>query len=90
MSHATGTGKYEHLLERCQGIDPIPTAVAHPCEETALSGAIEAAELGLITPILVGPSGRIAAVAKSAKLDLAGIEIVDVEHSHDAAARAFR
>jgi phosphate acetyltransferase len=90
MSHATGTGKYEHLLERCQGIDPIPTAVAHPCEETALSGAIEAAEPGLITPILVGPSARIAAVAKSAKLDLAGIEIVDVEHSHDAAARAVQ
>ena len=55
MTQTTGTGKYEHLLARCQGIDPIPTAVAHPCEETALAGAIEAAELGLIEPILVGP-----------------------------------
>ena len=90
MTHATGTGKYEHLLERCQGVAPIPTAVAHPCEETALSGAIEAAELGLIVPILVGPSTKIAAVAKSAKLDLAGVEIVDVAHSHDAAARAVQ
>jgi len=90
MTHATGTGKYEHLLDRCQGIAPIPTAVVHPCEETALSGAIEAAELGLIAPILVGPSAKIAAVAKSAKLDLAGVEIVDVAHSHDAAARAVQ
>jgi phosphate acetyltransferase len=90
MTDATGTGKYELLLERCQGIAPIPTAVAHPCEETALSGAIEAAELGLIAPILVGPSAKIAAVAKSAKLDLAGVEIVDVAHSHDAAARAVQ
>jgi len=90
MTHATGTGKYEHLLDRCQGIAPIPTAVVHPCEETALSGAIEAAELGLIVPILVGPSTKIAAVAKSAKLDLAGVEIVDVAHSHDAAARAVQ
>jgi phosphate acetyltransferase len=90
MKQTPGTGKYEQLLDRCQGVDPIPTAVAHPCEETALSGAIEAAEHGLITPILVGPSAKIAAVAKSAKVDLAGIEIVDVEHSHDAAARAVQ
>ena len=90
MKQTPGTGKYEHLLERCQGVDPIPTAVVHPCEETALLGAIEAAEHGLIAPILVGPSAKIAAVAKSAKVDLAGIEIVDVEHSHDAAARAVQ
>ena len=42
MSH-TGTGKYEELLERCHDLEPIPTAVAHPCEETALAGALEAA-----------------------------------------------
>jgi phosphotransacetylase len=90
MKHTTGTGKYEHLLERCQGIDPIPTAVAHPCEETALSGAIEAAEHGLIAPILVGPRAKIAEIAKRTKADLSGIEIVDVEHSHDAAARSVQ
>jgi phosphate acetyltransferase len=90
MKQTPGTGKYEHLLERCQGLDAIPTAVAHPCEETALAGAIEAAEHGLIAPILVGPSAKIAAIAKSAKIDLAGVEIVDVEHSHDAAARAVQ
>ena len=56
MNHATGTGKYELLLERCRALDPIPTAVAHPCEETALAGAIDAAAKGLITPILVGPA----------------------------------
>ena len=28
---ATGTGKYELLLERCKGIEAVPTAVAHPC-----------------------------------------------------------
>src|SRR5262245_26060399 len=55
MSQATGTGKYERLLERCKGLAPVPTAVAHPCEETALTGAIEAAQAGLIAPILVGP-----------------------------------
>ena len=55
----TGTGKYEQLLERCRPLDPVPTAVAHPCEETALAGAMDAGELGLIIPILVGPIAKI-------------------------------
>ena len=55
MNQKTGSGKYEQLLARCKSLEPIPTAVAHPCEITALTGAMEAAELGLITPILVGP-----------------------------------
>jgi phosphotransacetylase len=62
--------------------------VAHPCEESALAGAIEAAEKGLITPILVGPAAKIREVAAKHRLDLRGIEIVDAPHSHAAAARA--
>ena len=54
----TGTGKYEQLLERCRSLEPVATAVAHPCEETALSGAVEAAKRGLIAPMLVGPEGQ--------------------------------
>jgi phosphotransacetylase len=83
-----GTGKYELLLERCRQLAPIPTAVAHPCEESALLGALEAARLGLIVPILVGPAAKIAAVAKSAGADLAGVRIVDAPHSHASAERA--
>jgi phosphotransacetylase len=84
----TGTGKYERLLERCASLEPIPTAVAHPCEATALAGAVEAAARGLIVPILVGPAAKIAATAKSAGIDIGGIEIVDAEHSQAAAAKA--
>ena len=87
-TRATGTGKYEQLLVRCQGRAPIPTAVVHPCEATALTGALEAAEKGLIVPILVGPSGRIREVAEQARLSLDGARIVDVPHSHGAAAKA--
>jgi len=90
MKQTTGAGKYESVLVRCREVEPIPTAVAHPCEETALAGAIEAAEHGLIAPILVGPSARIAEIARLTKIDLAGVEIVDVEHSHDAAAKAVQ
>ena len=83
-----GTGKYERLLERCAKLQPVPTAVAHPCEATALSGAIEAGEARLINPILVGPAAKIEAVAKSAGIDLGSAEIVDTEHSHASAAKA--
>jgi phosphotransacetylase len=62
--------------------------VAHPCEETALSGAIEAAEMGLITPILVGPARKIEETAKKAGVDLGNTRIVDTPHSHASAARA--
>ena len=86
----TGTGKYESLLERCRGLDPIPTAVAWPCDETSLAGAIDAAKQGLITPILVGPAAKIAEVAKAHKIDVGRTEIVDVGDSHAAAARAVQ
>ena len=87
MTHP-GTGKYERLLERCRGTEPIPTAVAWPCDETSLTGAIDAAKQGLITPILVGPSAKIAELAKAHGLDLSGIEVVDVGESHAAAVKA--
>ena len=88
MKQATGTGKYERLLERCKALAPIPTAVAHPCEATALSGAVDAAKLGLITPILVGPAEKIKAIATDAQIDLSGLEIVDTPHSKASAAKA--
>jgi phosphotransacetylase len=84
----SGTGKYEALLERCKRLDPVPTAVAHPCEASALEGAIEAGQKRLITPILVGPSSKIAEVAKAAGIKLDGIRVVDAPHSHGSAARA--
>ena len=84
----TGTGKYERLLERCAGIAPVPTAVAHPCEKSALAGAIEASDLGLIKPILVGPPDRIAETARASGVELDGIEIVESAHSHASAAKA--
>jgi phosphotransacetylase len=84
----TGTGKYEQLLARCRGLEPVPTAVAHPCEASALSAAIEAAQKRLITPILFGPMAKIKETAQSAGLDLSGLEIVDAPHSQAAAEKA--
>ena len=88
MSQQTGTGKYERLLERCKTLAPIPTAVAHPCEESALTAAVEAAQAGLIDPILVGPAAKIEETARSANIDLGKIEIVDAAHSVESAKKA--
>ena len=88
MQAATGTGKYERLLARCEGLAPVPTAVAHPCEASALTAVVEAEAQGLIAPLLVGPVDKIAETAMEAQLDLSNVEIVDVPHSHAAAAKA--
>ena len=88
MSAATGTGKYESLLERCRNLEPIPTAVAHPCEETALAAAIEAGAKRLIAPILVGPAARIQEIAKKSGIDLGATPVVDAPHSMASAAKA--
>jgi phosphate acetyltransferase len=88
MATAHGTGKYEAMIQRCARFEPVPTAVAHPCEASALAGAIEAGEKKLIVPILVGPEAKIREIASANKLNLDGVRIVDVPHSHAAAAKA--
>ena len=80
--------KYERLIARAKEVPPATTMVVHPCDETSLRGVIEAAEAGIIIPILVGPAAKIAAVAREHKLDISRFEIVDVAHSEAAAAKA--
>jgi len=80
--------KYERLLARCKGLPPVPCAVAHPCDESSLRGALEAAQLGLIEPVLVGPAARIRALLADCGLEAAGAPIVDTEHSEASAAAA--
>jgi Fe-S-cluster-containing hydrogenase component 2 len=50
---------------KCKKLEPVPTAVAHPCEKTALR-MVEVGKRGAIRPILVGPAAKIEAVAKAA------------------------
>jgi phosphate acetyltransferase len=80
--------KYERLIARAKEVPSVKTVVAHPCDETSLRGVVEAAEAGLIVPILVGPAAKITAVARQHNLDIGGFELVDVPHSEAAAARA--
>jgi len=82
--------KYQKLLDYCKTLPPTPTAVAHPCDESSLRGAVDAAKLGLIDPILVGPKARIEAVAKQCGIDLGKIPIVDAPYSQASAAMAVQ
>ena len=86
MEHAHE--KYQRLLDFCKALPATPTAVAHPCDESSLRGAVDAARLRLIVPILVGPRARIEAVAKQHNIDLGGLAIVDAAYSEDSAAKA--
>src|SRR5690349_14330610 len=80
--------KYDRLIAVAQSLPPVLAAVAHPCDPIALEAATEAAKLRLIHPILVGPPDRIEEAARRGGIDLAGLAIVEAEHSHDSAARA--
>jgi phosphate acetyltransferase len=80
--------RYQRLVATAQSLDRMITAVAHPCDQSSLEGAIKAAEMRLIRPILIGPQTKIAGVAQEWKLDISPYECVDVPHSHAAAARA--
>ena len=80
--------KYQRLLDFCKTLPPTVTAVAHPCDESSLRGAVDAARLKLIAPILVGPKARIAALAQQHALDLGDIPIVDAAYSEESAAKA--
>jgi len=80
--------KYDRLIAACRELAPTPTAVAHPCDESSLAAALDAARLGLIAPILVGPAARIRAVAARHDLDLGALEVADSAHSVESAERA--
>jgi phosphate acetyltransferase len=80
--------KYQRLLDFCKSLPPTKTAVAHPCDETSLRGAVDAARLGLIEPALVGPRARIEQLAKEHKLDISKLTIVDAPYSEASAEKA--
>jgi phosphate acetyltransferase len=80
--------KYQRLIDYCKTLPPLPTAVAHPCDASSLGGAVEAAQMGLIAPILCGPAARIQTVAQQEGIPIGDYEIVDAPYSQAAAMAA--
>ncbi len=79
---------YRRLVEETQGGDALATAVVHPCSSQSILAAVEAAEAGLIAPILIGPERKIRTAAEEAGQDISAFRLVSANHSHDAAAKA--
>jgi phosphate acetyltransferase len=81
--------RYDRLIAQARAAGPIVTVVVHPCSENALRGVVGAAEAGLITPILVGPTAKIRGVARAHGIELGNAEIVDAAHSQESASAAI-
>ncbi|WP_294223218.1 bifunctional enoyl-CoA hydratase/phosphate acetyltransferase [uncultured Shimia sp.] len=87
---APHVNSFDAMLAATAPLDPIATAVVHPCDAASLIGALEARDKTLITPILVGPEDRIKAVAAEEGLNIDGLDIIDAKHSHASAQAAVR
>lgn len=79
---------YEAFVREARAGEPLRVGVVHPCSTNALLAAIELRREGLIDPILIGPDHKIRQLADETGVDIGGIEIESVPHSHAAAARA--
>ena len=80
--------KYDRLIAKAKTVTPAQTIVVHPCDDSSLRGPVEAAELGIITPILVGPAAKIKQVAAERGIEIGRFRIVDSPHSEAAAEQA--
>lgn len=80
--------RLHEILSAANHPEPINMAVVHPVDAPSILGAYESARVGLINPVLIGPRSRIEAAAEMAEVDISGFEIIDVPHSHAAAAEA--
>ncbi|HXX02878.1 MAG TPA: phosphate acetyltransferase [Xanthobacteraceae bacterium] len=80
--------KHDRLIAQAQKVPAAKTIVVHPCDETSLCGAVEAAAIGIIIPVLVGPAAKIRKVAGEFKLEIGKYELVDAPHSDAAAEKA--
>ena len=87
MAEATRPSKYDRLIVAAKAAPTVTTIVVHPCDETSLRGAMDAAEAGIIKPIFVGPTSKIKSAAAQHNINISGVEIIDAAHSEEAAAK---
>src|SRR5947208_13108763 len=75
--------RYDRLVRAARRLPPVTTAVVHPCDQISIEGVVEAAKLGLIAPILVGPLARIRDAALQAESDISSFPLEEAAHSHE-------
>lgn len=77
---------FADLTARARDFEPVHTAVVFPLSEVSLRGAVEAADEGLIRPVLVAPRQELVDFAARLDLDISEYEIVDAPADVEAAA----
>lgn len=85
---ANGNDGLARLLDHVAGLAPVRAAIVHPCDALSLAAVLDVRDAGLVEPVLVAPRARLDAAAEEAGLDMSGIPVEDVPHSHAAAMRA--
>ena len=81
---------FDDILQQATAQGPLPMAVAHPCSREALLGAVEAADHGIATPILIGPRSKLLKLAEELDVDISRFELIDTPHSHASAEQAVK
>lgn len=79
---------YRTIMDGAKALGSMRVAVVHPVDSHAMQAVEEAAAQGLMEPVLIGPAARIRQAARDNDTDISAWEVVDVPHSHAAAAKA--
>ena len=76
VGHPADFHVFHNFIERCKDLPAITTAVVWPLSDVALLGALDAAQQGLIEPLLIGPGDDIKALAKQLGVDISAYPIL--------------
>ncbi len=89
-SKGVGGNRFDRLIaETREAIgEPVRCAVVNPIDEASLRGAVQAAEAGLIEPVLIGAEEAVRSAAESAELEIERFALIEVRDAAAAAARA--
>ncbi|MDE7546973.1 bifunctional enoyl-CoA hydratase/phosphate acetyltransferase [Acetobacter fabarum] len=79
---------FADLINRALTHDPVPYGVVWPCEDHALAGSLDAAQKGIIRPVLIGDDARIQTIARKNRIDLSPYQIIPAATPEAAAQKA--
>ena len=80
--------KWNRLIAQAKSLDPLPTCIVYPCDESSLMAAIAAADEAIIKPIYVGPTEQMKSIAVQLGIDLLRYECIDAADGRSAAEAA--
>lgn len=76
---------FHKIISKCDSLEPINFAICYPCDANSLKGPMDAAECGLIAPLLIGPQKKIEQIARDNQIDLSKAKIMNTESAEESA-----